>query len=57
MPSPAALSDFSVLGLVGTTFVISAAYFQSYLVQQKGWDVEQLREACSTPAWAPSSWP
>ena len=34
----------SVLGLVGTTFVISAAYFQSYLVQQKGWDVGQLRD-------------
>ncbi len=44
VPSPGALSDLSVLGLVGTTFVISAAYFQSYLVQQKGWDVGQLRD-------------
>ncbi len=42
LPSSGALTDLSVLGLVGTTFVISAAYFQSYLVQQKGWDVEQL---------------
>jgi len=31
------LLDFSLLGLVGTTFVITAAYYQCYLVQQKGW--------------------
>ncbi len=36
--------DMALLGLVGTTFVIAAAYFQSYLVQQKGWDVEQMRD-------------
>ena len=29
--------DISLLGLVGTTFVISAAFLQTYLVQQKGW--------------------
>jgi len=28
--------DITVLGLVGTTFVIAAAYFQIYLVRQKG---------------------
>ncbi len=44
VPSRGVLTDLSVLGLVGTTFVISAAYFQSYLVQQKGWNVEQLRD-------------
>jgi len=32
-----------LLGLVGTTFVISAAYYQSYLVRFKGWGEGQLR--------------
>lgn len=38
------VSDFqaeqslALLGLVGTTFVIAAAYYQAYLVRQKGWD-------------------
>lgn len=32
-----------LLGLVGTTFVISAAYFQSYLVRFKGWTTQNLR--------------
>lgn len=36
--------DLSVLGLVGTTFVITAAFFQAYLVQQKGWTKSNLRE-------------
>lgn len=27
----------TVLGLIGTTFVISAAFYQAYLVRQKGW--------------------
>ncbi|MCA9173420.1 MAG: divalent metal cation transporter [Planctomycetales bacterium] len=31
-----------VLGLVGTTFVISAAFYQAYLVRQKGWLVKDL---------------
>lgn len=35
--------DITVLGLVGTTFVITAAFYQSYLVRQKGWDEAQLR--------------
>ena len=34
--------DLAVLGLVGTTFVITAAYYQAYLVRQKGWGPEQL---------------
>lgn len=34
--------DISVLGLVGTTFVIAAAYFQIYLVRQKGVDKANL---------------
>jgi NRAMP (natural resistance-associated macrophage protein)-like metal ion transporter len=35
--------DISLVGLVGTTFVISAAYFQAYLVRQKGWGADQLQ--------------
>lgn len=34
--------DVSLLGLVGTTFVIAGAYYQSYLVQQKGWTLREL---------------
>jgi len=37
-------ADISVLGLVGTTFVITAAFFQTYLVQQKGWTKTELRD-------------
>ena len=35
--------DIALLGLIGTTFVITAAFYQAYLVQQKGWDERQLR--------------
>ena len=34
--------DLAVLGLVGTTFAIAAAYFQIYLVRQKGIKREDL---------------
>lgn len=34
--------DLSLLGLVGTTLVISGAYFQAYLVRQKGWTKREL---------------
>ena len=34
--------DLVVLGLVGTTFVIAAAYFQIYLVREKGIEEEDL---------------
>jgi len=33
----------TVLGLVGTTFVISAAFYQAYLVRQKGWSHADLK--------------
>ncbi|MGB1708357.1 MAG: Nramp family divalent metal transporter, partial [Rubripirellula sp.] len=33
----------SLLGLIGTTFVITAAFYQSYLVRQKGWDSSQVK--------------
>ena len=35
--------QIELLALVGTTFVISAGYFQAYLAQQKGWDKAELR--------------
>ena len=35
--------DLSVLALVGTTFVVTAAFYQSYLVRQKGWGKDDLR--------------
>jgi len=51
-PDPAALLrgfvpaagtiDLAVLGLIGTTFVITAAFYQVYLVQQKGWDAREV---------------
>jgi len=43
VPQTGAFGDISVLALVGTTFVISAAYFQAYLAQQKGWNEAELR--------------
>lgn len=36
--------NISLLGLVGTTFVITAAFYQSYLVRFKGWGVKDLKD-------------
>jgi len=35
--------DINVLGLIGTTFVVSAAFYQCYLVKHKGWKSKDLR--------------
>lgn len=35
--------DISTLGLVGTTFVITAAFYQAYLVRQKGWTMKDVK--------------
>jgi manganese transport protein len=35
--------DIALLGLIGTTFVITAAFYQAYLVQQKGWGKNEVR--------------
>lgn len=35
--------DIALLGLVGTTFVITAAYYQAYLVRQKGWGISDMK--------------
>jgi len=37
--------NLSLLGLVGTTFVVSAAFYQSYLVRQKGWGRAEVRDS------------
>ncbi len=44
IPSTGESGDgLTVLGLIGTTFVITAAFYQAYLVRQKGWKHEDLR--------------
>ncbi|MDG2220051.1 MAG: Nramp family divalent metal transporter [Rubripirellula sp.] len=37
------IMNLDVLALIGTTFVIAAAFYQAYLVRQKGWDERELR--------------
>lgn len=37
-------NPFSLLALFGTTFVITAAYNQAYLVQQKGWGKADVKD-------------
>lgn len=48
IPSAGSDSDsilnISLLGLVGTTFVITAAFYQSYLARFKGWKVNDLKD-------------
>lgn len=36
--------DVNVLGLIGTTLVTTAAFYQCYLVKQKGWGHDELRD-------------
>lgn len=40
----AATVDLTLLGLVGTTFVVTAAFYQAYLVRQKGWTIAEMRD-------------
>jgi len=42
-PAAGAFANVEVLGLVGTTFVVAAAYFQAYLAKQKGWSATELK--------------
>jgi Mn2+/Fe2+ NRAMP family transporter len=44
IPGVRGAPDLNLLGLVGTTFVITAAFFQAYLVRQKGWGKAELRD-------------
>jgi manganese transport protein len=39
----AATFNIELLGLIGTTFVITAAFYQCYLVRQKGWSEQELK--------------
>lgn len=43
LPTTGAFEDMEVLGLVATTFVVAAAYFQAYLAKQKGWSPTELK--------------
>lgn len=36
-------SNLPLLGLMGTTFVVTAAFYQVYLVHQKGWGMSELK--------------
>lgn len=36
-------SNLPLLGLMGTTFVVTAAFYQVYLVHQKGWGISELK--------------
>jgi Mn2+/Fe2+ NRAMP family transporter len=47
--SPAAMAQsgdalIAVLGLIGTTFSIAGAFYQAYLVREKGWGLGDLRQ-------------
>lgn len=44
VPRGDVLTDLNILGLVGTTFVITAAFYQAYLVKQKGWGEKELED-------------
>jgi NRAMP (natural resistance-associated macrophage protein)-like metal ion transporter len=37
--------DIALLGLIGTTFVITGAFYQAYLVRQKGWNTDRVRSS------------
>ncbi|MCP3917813.1 MAG: divalent metal cation transporter [bacterium] len=39
-----------VLGLVGTTFSVAAAFYQGYLVREKGWGPDDLRRSLADSA-------
>lgn len=45
LPTTAGESNFdiSLLGMIGTTFIVAAAYYQSYLVRFKGWKIGDLK--------------
>jgi len=43
-PSGDTAAWLSLLGLTGTTFSVAGAFYQSYLVREKGWDEHHLRQ-------------
>ncbi|MDB4733224.1 Nramp family divalent metal transporter [Planctomicrobium sp.] len=36
-------NNLDLLALLGTTFVVAAAFYQAYLVKQKGWHISELK--------------
>lgn len=43
VPKETDLDWFPLLGLIGTTFSVAGAFYQAYLVKEKGWGVNELR--------------
>ncbi|MCO6459006.1 MAG: divalent metal cation transporter [Pirellulaceae bacterium] len=46
-PAPASRTELplvAVLGLIATTFSVAGAFYQAYLVREKGWGLEQAKE-------------
>lgn len=35
---------FAIIGLIGTTFSVAGAFYQSYLVREKGWNHDDLKK-------------
>ncbi|QEF97397.1 Divalent metal cation transporter MntH [Stieleria maiorica] len=35
---------FALLGMIGTTFSVGGAFYQAYLVKEKGWGIGQVRQ-------------
>jgi len=44
VPGKPNFDDLSIFALIGTTFVVTAAYFQAYLARQKGWKEDDLKD-------------
>ena len=44
IPRDPKFDDLSIFALIGTTFVVTAAYFQAYLARQKGWKEDDLKD-------------
>ena len=45
VPSTVELDWLPLLGMIGTTFSVGGAFYQAYLVKEKGWGPGQVREA------------
>jgi len=44
IPNFDGIFDVAVLGMIGTTFIVAAAYYQAYLVRQRGWGIADMRD-------------
>jgi Mn2+/Fe2+ NRAMP family transporter len=43
VPSTDALDWLPLLGMIGTTFSVGGAFYQAYLVKEKGWGLHEVR--------------